>query len=371
MQYWAQEKAAPINWQGGLASMAVKASKEFEVHPYVQFMVDTYNPYRRFIESEGIPIYEGSFVPDARSLELGDWERKGGKGAYLSFSDQLVADGYVAEIPAGGSQKPQRHLYEEIVVIASGRGATEIWVEGSPKRSFEWERGSVFAIPLNVNYQHHNASGSETARYFSLTSMPVAFEMFRDREFIFNNPYLFKDRFNPTDEEFFSKPGVYHKDYYGGILHTNFISDIRKIDLVPRERRGKGNRNMYIHMSGSTMLAHVSCFPVGTYKAAHRHGPGAFIYMLDSTGFTMMWNEGEEPQRFDWHEGTIISPAAGTFHQHYNTGSEPCRFVALHASTAVQREERGVEQIDFVDEDRGIRQMYVEECARVGVEVRM
>ncbi len=27
-------------------------------------------------------------------------------------------------------------------------------------------------------------------------------------------------------------------------LHSNFIPDIRKINLVPREKRGKGTRNM-------------------------------------------------------------------------------------------------------------------------------
>lgn len=351
--------------------MAVKTAREFEVHPYVQFMIDTYNPYYRWIRSEGIPIVEGSFVPDVRTLELGDWKRKGGKGAYLSFSDQLVANGYVCEIAPGQSLTPQRQLYEEVIVIAEGRGATEIWIDGHPKRSFEWQKGSVFAIPLNVWHQHHNASGSGRVRYFALTSAPVAFELFRDPEFIFNNSHVFKDRFDPADEEFFSKPGVYHTEYYGGILHTNFISDIRQIQLVPRERRGKGNRNMYIHMAGGAMLAHVSQFPVGTYKAAHRHGPGAFIYMLDSTGYTMMWHEGEEPKRYDWHEGSVISPPAGYFHQHYNTGTEPCRFVALHASTAVQREERGVEQIDFSDEEPAVRELYAKECAKNGITVNM
>jgi quercetin dioxygenase-like cupin family protein len=345
--------------------------KEFEVHPYVQFMVDTYNPYYRFIQSEGIPIVEGSFVQDARTLELGDWPRRGGKGAYLRFSDQLVADGVVCEIPPGGSLKPIHHMYEEISVIADGRGATEVWVEGSKKHTFEWQRGSVFAIPLNAYYQHHNASGSEPARYFSLTSAPIAFELFREPEFIFNTNHHFKDRFDPDDEEFFSKPGVYHTEYYGGILHTNFISDIRRIQLVPREKRGKGNRNMYIHMAGSAMLAHVSQFPVGTYKAAHRHGPGAFIYMLDSTGYSMMWHEGEEPKRYDWHEGTVISPPADYWHQHYNTGTEPCRFLAMHANTAVQREEKGLDQIDFSDEEPRYRKLYLEECEKNGVAVNM
>ena len=47
-------------------------------------------------------------------------EEEGGKGAYLSFSDQMVADGYVCEIAPGGALKPQRHLYEEIILIAEG-----------------------------------------------------------------------------------------------------------------------------------------------------------------------------------------------------------------------------------------------------------
>ena len=180
--------------------MATKATKEFEVHPYVQFMTDTYSPYRKWVQSEGIPIMSGSYVPDVRTVEVGDWKRRGGKGAYLTFSDQMVADAYICEIPKGGNLKPHRQLYEEIVLIASGRGATTIWYDGTPKRTFEWERGSVFAIPLNAWHQHFNASGGEPARYIALTSAPVAFELYRDPEFIFNTNYMFKDRFDPKDE---------------------------------------------------------------------------------------------------------------------------------------------------------------------------
>lgn len=351
--------------------MVTKVVKEFEVHPYVQFMMDRYDPYRRWLNSEGIPIISGSYVPDVKTVELADWKRKGGKGAFLTFSDQLVADAYICEIVPGGELKPQRHLFEEIVFISEGRGATTIWYDDARKRTFEWEKGALFAIPLNAWYQHFNASGSQCVRYFSLTSAPVAFELFRDESFIFNTDYAFTDRFDPSDDEFFSRPGQYLTEYYGGILHANFIPDIRAINLVPREKRGKGNRNMYIHMAGSSMLAHVSRFPVGTYKKAHRHGPGAHVYTLDSTGYTLMWKEGEKPERFDWHEGTVVSPPAGVWHQHYNTGTEPCRFIAFHATTAVQREEGGIEQIDFENEDPSMRKMYEEECAKNGVTAAM
>lgn len=348
-----------------------KATKEFNVHPYVQYMDDTYHPYKSWLEAEGLPVVSGEYVFDVRTMDLGDWARRGGRGAYLSFSDQMVADAYVCEIPPAGRLNPQHQLFEELILVASGRGATSIWQPGSPKHTFEWERGSLFAIPLNAWHEHFNASGSEPARFISLTSAPAIFELFRDPEFIFNSDYGFKDRFDPSLDDFFRRPGQYLTEYYGGILHTNFIADVRKIQLVPRERRGKGNRNMYIHLAGSTMFAHISQFPVGTYKRAHRHGPGAHVCMIDSTGYTLMWKDGEEPQRYDWAEGSIVCPAAGEWHQHYNTGTEPCRFVALHASIAVQREEGGIEQIEVEDEDARLRQMYIEECARNGVTVNM
>ena len=41
--------------------------KEFEVHPYVQFMMDKYGPYKNWIKSEGVPIVGGEFVQDVRT----------------------------------------------------------------------------------------------------------------------------------------------------------------------------------------------------------------------------------------------------------------------------------------------------------------
>ena len=90
-------------------------TKEFEVHPYVQFMMDKYSPYKKWIESEGVPIIGGAFVQDVRTEKLAYWKRKDCKGAICTFSDQMVADAYIAEIDPGKSMKPQRQLYEEII----------------------------------------------------------------------------------------------------------------------------------------------------------------------------------------------------------------------------------------------------------------
>ena len=71
--------------------------KEFEVHPYVQFMMDKYSPYKKWIESEGVPIIGGEFVRDVRTEKLEYWKRKDCKGAICMFSDQMVADAYICE----------------------------------------------------------------------------------------------------------------------------------------------------------------------------------------------------------------------------------------------------------------------------------
>ena len=51
---------------------------------------------------------------------------------------------------------PQRHLFEEIIYVAKGRGATSVWQEGAGKVTFEWAQGAIFAIPLNASYIHYN-----------------------------------------------------------------------------------------------------------------------------------------------------------------------------------------------------------------------
>ena len=54
------------------------------------------------------------------------------------------------------------------------------------------------------------------------------------------------------------------------------------------------------------MNAHISQFPIGTYKKGYRHGPGAHVIILSGEGYSLMWPDGEEPNYYPWEVGTMI-----------------------------------------------------------------
>ena len=125
------------------------------------------SPYKKWQEKEAIPVYTGCFVEDTMTLPLEDWRRLGGKGAYLNLGGGEESDGYIAEIPPREALNVEHHLFEEIIYVLSGKGATSIWQTGQAKQTFEWQAGSLFAIPLNAWHQHFNGSSAEPVRFFS------------------------------------------------------------------------------------------------------------------------------------------------------------------------------------------------------------
>lgn len=72
--------------------------------------------YERWMEKEGLPVIPGYGLSNLKTLELGLWERLGGRGACVDLVGMEGVTGmYVAEIPPGGALKPEKHLYEEIL----------------------------------------------------------------------------------------------------------------------------------------------------------------------------------------------------------------------------------------------------------------
>jgi oxalate decarboxylase/phosphoglucose isomerase-like protein (cupin superfamily) len=340
-----------------------------EPHPYVTYLNQKYGTYKKFLEAEGLPVVEGHYVKDVRVMPLQEWPRKGGFGAIINLSDQSIDDAYVCEIPAGKSLKPQQFLYEELIYIVSGIGATTVRDRDGREQIFEWKEGSVFAVPLNCWHRHFNADGKQPARYVAVTSAPLMMNLFNDLDFIFNNDFRFAQRYG-GEEDYFRKEH-FVEGIKGGLWETNFIADIRTFMTPHRlvgEWRGKKMKHTYISMASSVMKTHVAQFEVGTYKKAHRHGPGAHIYILNGSGYTLMWAPGEPKKRYDWHEGSLLSPPAGWYHQHFNTGAEPVRHLAFHRPAVINYGKwEGRTEIAYEDEDPDIREMFEAELAKAGI----
>src|SRR5215471_18606517 len=83
--------------------------------------------YRQFLRKEGIPVYEGGFI-DVNEVELKPWKRVGALGAYIFLEGTAgTVDAWVCEIPPGSRTNAERHIFEEQVLVLSGKGQTQVW----------------------------------------------------------------------------------------------------------------------------------------------------------------------------------------------------------------------------------------------------
>jgi quercetin dioxygenase-like cupin family protein len=343
--------------------------------------IDRATTYEQWLESEQIPVVRGFHVPDLNAIEVAPWPRKGVLGARIALDGTAQTnDAYVCDIPPRGRAQPQRHLFEELIYVLRGRGATSVWNEVERKQTFEWHAGSLFSIPLNTWHEHFNLQGDTPARYLAVTNAPFVMNLFHELDFVFANPYVFRDRFAGEDDYFSGKANFYPDR----VLETNFVADVPSFPLMEWRSRGAGGTNVKFELANNTMAAHISEFPVGTYKKAHRHGPGAHVIIISGKGYSLLWPEGRPRTRIDWQPGSMFVPPERWFHQHFNSGPTPARYLALRWGSrkfklpSMWDEDKleidvraGGDQIEYEDEDPEIRRLFDAECRRSGAEVRM
>lgn len=376
-------------------------SEELEVEIKELRRPDT--SYEQFMREENIPIYRGVGVHDVRELTLGSWQRTGGRGCFIQL-EGIEAGGtgfYVVEIPAGGTLKPERHIYEELYYVVEGRGTTEVWKEGSSKKQvFEWQAGTLFAIPVNAWHRLVNATSSP-ALIVAATNAPPVMNIFHNADFIFNNPYDFSDRYDGRDDYFKPRPEPEISPWTRrAVMESNIIPDIVNCELPLDNQRGPGYRYFSLEMAENTLVGHIGEFPSGRYSKAHAHGPGAVLICLKGKGYSITWpmaagtrpweeGKGHVVRRQDYVPGGMVSAAlAGEnwFHQHFGIAKEPLRVLAVRYGSTKWSVARGDEEggrmlnfdirkggraIEYRDEDPYIRKMYEEALKREGVTFQM
>ncbi len=350
--------------------------------------IDMYEEWRK---REGVPLVGGVYIKEMKAVELGPWPRKGDgvKGALCYLDGDDEADEHIVELSPGSSTAPLRHMYTEALYVVSGHGSTSVWRDEHAKQTFEWGPGSYFVLPTNAWHQFFNASLSQPARWFSVTDLPQLLRQWASEDFVFNNPYNFKDRYAGEPDYFNAEAKLYR----GRVWETNFIPDIKKLPLYEWKSRGGGGTNAFMVMGAGMMESHVSRFESGHYKKAHRHGPGAHLYITQGEGYVLT-QRGNEPRiRCDWQEGSLYLSGAGEglwLHQHFNVGATPATYLVMNQglsrkyaanrwqareSTVLRTGEvsgkEGGRQVEYEDEDPEIHRIFEAELKKRGIICKM
>ena len=307
-------------------------------------MNDTDNPtkdpvflhdsYLAWCDEQPVPVID-DFGMNLMKVETAPWDRYGMNGAIclLKGRDDFVSI-FCFELPAGSKSNVMHHLYEEIVYVIDGYGSTQIETPDGAKHSFEWGPNSLFSVPLNAKYQHFNGSGRGPARIASVHNFPFLIKLFRNEDFIFDTDRDFSERLGPNG--YFQGEGQMIEIRPGRHQwETNFVADITNFELKSWAERGKGSSSLRWVLSDSTMGCHTSQIVPGTYKKAHRHTCGTNVFTIDGQGYSLLWYEGKEDEkvRIEWDHGVVVTPPEQMFHQHFNTGPTPSRYLAVQFGT--------------------------------------
>src|SRR4051794_1388153 len=334
-------------------------------------------PYDTFRESEGVPIYRGIGVRRVQDLPLAKWQRLGGRGSYIQlYGTEGVWGAYVVEIPGAGALNIERHLYEKVVLVVEGRGSTEVWQEGQTKRhTFEWQKGSLFTIPLNAFHRFINAA-SAPALLLCGTTAPNVMNLIDNPSFIFDCPHAFTERFSGADDFFKPRDDVEPDSIRGlAMRRTNFVPDIVNTELPLDNRRSPGYRRVEPQMAGNRFYVWIGQHETGRYSKAHKHASAAVLVCVKGKGYTYTWPAdvcGMTP----WKDGCAdkvlrqdcISAWHGPNNQRARKAGRPGEQLLDYGAIDLSK---GGSAIPYHQEDPAIRKEFEATLAREGVKSRM
>ncbi len=337
----------------------------------------------RWVASTGLPLHRGYYIEDLRTVKLGHWAERGCEAAFIQLVGQEgITETRVTEIPPQESLPPVKIAFDEAVYVLKGRGATIVSRPGSAERtSFEWQENSMFLLPRHHVHQFTNTHRSEPVRLLHYNYLPLAMSAIPDPAFFFTSDVTALGLAQHVELQTFYGEAKLRREEKEGVLWGNrkeawvgsFFPDMSIWDkLESNASRGAGGRSVFIEFPGSELSCHMSVFATRTYKKAHRHGPGRAIVIPAGEGYSIMWEQGKEKVIAPWHPGSMITPPDRWFHQHFNVGRTPARYLAFHPPMqfyghAEKIEDRAKDQIEYADEEPWIREKFEAELKQRGL----
>ncbi len=274
-------------------------------------------------------------IPLSLDKELGVPAMRIGQGKLHQVDVTLV------EIPPGGKLAPHKHLAEEMILIVSGKGYTEMWNGKTGKKvKYDWSQGDMLSPSLNAWHQHFNPS-STPARYLSITTAPLTDNIFKNAAFLNSNDFSFSDRWEKA-------AGVKKPEHYGNAKEgpdtVRYIAGHLFPDLRNRSLGDRGEKMLGITIDPEGDMAGNQLFEIevreftnpDSTSPEHRHLWETVYYILKGEGYVTMQQEGGQERRLDWKEGDLFLVEANEYHNHRprTVGS---RFLQFKASGYFRR----------------------------------
>jgi len=348
--------------------------------PTEQVSTANLSPYERWIRTQGIPIHRAFFIEDLRKVEVGWWEFRQCNAAFLVLTGQEdIQESRVTAIAPGATLPPWKIQLEEMCYCVQGHGMCTVWAGDQPKRQFEFQKNSLFMIPPNYTYQLSNARGGEEVRLLQCNYLPLAMLVNPFPGYFFNSDYVDLDIVY-KEENAFSEAKQVERDDPGergirALWVGNFFPDMKTWDKLEAHRRRGAGGSVVDFRSRAGRGGHMSVFPVGTYKMGHRHGPGTVIVIPEGEGFSVLWpSTGDAEKTYvPWGEASVFVPPNQWYHQHFNTGTTPARYLAIARPGSLFDTDESLDarQINYTQEDPEIRRRFEAALAKNGIESRM
>lgn len=307
--------------------------------------------YDRFMDAEGIGVIRGMRIEQLLDVPLQPWPRMGGRGVFVQLNGtEDLWGSYLVEVPGGGALAPEKHLHEEIFLVLEGRGTTEIWREGGLRHVFEWQKGSLFAIPTNALHRIVNATPNP-ALLLGATTLPAVLNALGDPRAVFESSY--RPDAEDADDLFTAYDDIAPDPVRElALCRTHLLADALGCDLPLDNRFSPGYRQMELEMTHTVFHAAIGQHRPGRYARAHILPRGAALICLAGEGFSSVWPEhlGPTPWRDGLGDAVLTVPhrpfsmmAAGPgggrwYHQSFGLSKQPLRHALLSGAAAPGRD---------------------------------
>jgi gentisate 1,2-dioxygenase len=263
---------------------------------------------------------------------------------------------WINRIPAGEEEGMgwktlgHRHTVEAVLYVLQGKGHSVI--DGI---RYDWEPGDFISVPMFSWHRHLN-TGDEDFIYLAATTGPLSLAL---------GLAVYEDERYPDYWVFGHKSESAMKSLIPGaddstrvrIEEASAGEPLSSMDALYKEQLSlsggeeKRRRSSRVLVKGSrvefektpmglvryvidpkagflmrvlgTLLAEIS---PGRRSGAHRHLYEEVNYIISGRGYSMI-----EDRRYDWSAGDVLCIPVFSWHQHFNTGDQPARFLVHHS----------------------------------------